>query len=119
LTVLAWRIYYDGGGTFSNEDGPPDRAPGWGAVVIPQADPDVGRMMMSRWDHYCWHEGQWWGHDLVGLMDCLARPGPSVVVHGRTVPQAAWRAIYNTALTDPDLPTKSAAMNGEHRGGDA
>jgi len=114
---VGWRIYYGDGSTFCDADGRPEDAPGWGVVVIPQADPDVGRMMMSRWDHYCWHDGQWWGHDLVGLMDCLAGAGPSVVVHGRTVSQEQWRAIYAAALADPDLPPKSAAMPGERRGG--
>jgi hypothetical protein len=81
-----WRIYYSDGSTFSAGDGPPDQAPGWGVVVIPQ-DADG-----------------WWGHDLAGLLDCLAQSGPNVVVHGRTVDSRDWPRFLKAADADPDLP---------------
>lgn len=105
-----WRIYYADGTTFSSDDGTPEDAPGLGVVVIPQSDPDVGRMMMARWDHYCWHGDQWWGHDIVGLIDCLALPGLNRVIHGRTVSQEDYRAIYQRALDDPDFVPKSGTL---------
>ena len=101
-----FRIYLDDGTTY---DGPPEQAPGLGVVVIVQDDPDVGRMVMSRWDYFCLHDdGQWWGHDLTGLMDCLALPGFNRVLIGRTVSQDRWHAINAAALADPDFAPKSA-----------
>ena len=102
---MAFRVYYSDGSTF---DGDPESAPGLGVVVIVQDDPDVGRMVMARWDFYCWHQGQWWGHDLTGLMDCLALPGFNRVLIGRTVSQERWQAINAAALADPDFAPKSA-----------
>lgn len=102
-----YRVYYADGTTF---DGDPEDAPGLGVVVIPQDDPDVGRMMMARWDYYCWHDGQWWGHDLVGMVLCLAKPGWSRVLIGETVSQEKYATIYARALADPDFQPKSAEM---------
>jgi len=83
---LSWRIYYSDGTTFSAADGDPYEAPGWGAVIIPQ------------------YGGGWWGHDLAGLFDCLAQPGPNIVVHGRTVSASMWREMLSTADHDVDFP---------------
>ncbi len=80
-----WRIYYDDGTTF---DGSPEEAPGWGVVVIPQ------------------YGGPWWGHDLAGLLDCLARPGPNIVIHGRTVASSRWPEMMAQANHDPDFPKR-------------
>ena len=102
-----FRIYYS---DFSTYSGPPAEAPGLGVVVVVQDDPDVGRMVMARWDYYCWHGEQWWGHDLIGLMDCLAQPGWNNVIIGRTVSQDAWREINRLALEDPDFAPKSASQ---------
>ena len=102
---MTFRVFYDDGTTF---DGAPESAPGHGVVVIVQDDPDVGRMVMARWDYFCWHSDQWWGHDLTGLMDCLALPGFNRVLVGRTVSQQAWQAINALALADPDFAPKSA-----------
>ena len=105
---LAWRIYYSDGSTFSSEDGDPADAPGWGVIAIPQIDPEVGRSVMCKWDHYCWHGDSWWGHDLVGMLDCLALPGASIIKHGRTLSRGAYQAIRARAQEDPDFPAKAA-----------
>lgn len=83
---MDWRIYYTDGSTFSSDDGVPEEAPGWGVVVIPQ-----------------YHDG-WWGHDLAGLLDCLARPGPNIVMHGRTVSKEDWQRFLSLANHDPEFP---------------
>ncbi len=80
---MAHRIYYADGTTF---DGPPEQAPGWGVLVIVQ------------------YGGGWWGHDLVGLLDCLALPGLNRVLHGRTAAKGVWRDTLAAAHTDPDFP---------------
>jgi len=83
---MSWRIYYSDDSTFSSDDGEPEDAPGWGVVVIPQ------------------YGGGWWGHDLAGLLDCLALPGPSIVIHGRTVAKGDWQRFLAEADRDPDMP---------------
>lgn len=108
--VKAWAVFYADGSTFTSDDGGPADAPGLGVVVIAQADPEVGRMLMCRWDFYCWHEPQWWGHDLTGLIDCLALAGFNRVLVGRTVSQQSWREIYSKAEADPDFAPRSASL---------
>lgn len=80
---MTFRIYYSDGTTYS---GPPELAPGWGVVVIPQ------------------YGDNWWGHDFAGLLDCLAQPNPNVVVIGRTVSKADWALFLALADQDPDFP---------------
>lgn len=80
---MTFRVYYSDGTTYQ---GPPEQAPGWGVVVIVQ------------------YGGGWWGHDLAGLLDCLAQPGPNVVIHGRTVGKQDWRRLLDSAHRDPDFP---------------
>ena len=115
--MRAWRIYYADGSTFSDADGPAEQAPGLGVVVIAQAEPEVGRMMMARWDHYCLHGNEWWGHDLVGLIDCLALPGYNRVLHGRTIPTPDYVRLYQRALEDPDFAPKAGRSPVEQRQG--
>lgn len=105
---MEWKIFYDDGSTFSSEDGSPEKAPGWGVIAIVENDDRVGRTITSRWDHYCHHTDGWYGHDLVGLMDCLAQPGLNAVCHGRTVSNDIWEAINKAANEDPDFKLKTA-----------
>lgn len=109
--MIAWRVYYDDGSTFDSSQGGPEDAPGWGVIAIVQPDPRTNRTVLSRWDHYCWHSSDgWYGHDLIGLMDCLAMPGWSAVAHGRTVPPDLWQQINERASNDPDFLPKSATQ---------
>lgn len=105
----AYRVYYDNGTTFDDD---PAQAPGVGVLAIVQPDPDHGRIVLSRWDFYCWHpggqHGQWFGHDQFGLFDCLTQPGWRRVIFGRTVSTARFRAIHQAAEDDPDFPARSA-----------
>lgn len=104
--MISWRVYYDDGSTF---DGPPEDTPTTGVIAIVQPDPDHGRMVLSRWDYYDFHDnGQWWGHDIFGLFDCLTRPGWKRVLFGRTIETARFRQIVARAEADPDFATRSA-----------
>lgn len=105
---VSWRVYYDDGATF---DAAPEVAPAVGVICVVQPDPDHGRMVLSKWDYYCWHPdtGQWWGHDIFGLFDCLVRPGWKRVLFGRTVPTGVFRAVVARAECDADFPRRSAA----------
>ena len=105
MTIVDWRIYYDDGSTF---DGAPESAPALGVLAVVQPDPDHGRVVLSRWDYYCFHGGEWYGHDSFGLFDCLTRPGWKRVLFGRTVPSAWFREVLKRAETDLDFPPRSA-----------
>ncbi len=110
---MEWKIYYGDGMVFSSDDGPPEKAPGWGVAVIVQLDRRRGRMKVYQWGHYCWHgtpDGAWWGHDHTGLMDCLAIPGSSnIVLHGRTISQEMYARLLKRADADPDFPPPESA----------
>lgn len=41
---------------------------------------------------------------MAGLLDCLAQPGPNVVLHGRTVSKVDWHSLMTQAHEDPDFP---------------
>lgn len=111
--MLRWRIHYDDGSTFSNEDGDPEYAPGRGVLVIAQAQHDVGREILARKDFYYWERGRWWGADLYGVYDYLARNGWRKVIAGRNVEHGTFSETYERARLDPDLPAKSALLPGE------
>jgi hypothetical protein len=111
VKAMKWRIYYDDGSTFSDEDGPPEMAPGLGVQIIVDPHPSVGRRMLHSHDYY-WHGGGWQGGDIFGFWDYLQRPGLKVVKFGRTIATAAFDAIYRRAKTDPGFPAKSAKLPG-------
>lgn len=103
---MEWKIYYGDGHTFSDEDGSPKDASPLGVQVIVQSDDEVGRRILHGYDYY-WYEGEWFGGDVFGLWDFLARAvGP--VRFGRLIPLADFREIYATAQKDPDFKRKSA-----------
>jgi len=78
-----WRIWYSGGDTFSNEDGPPEDAPRDGVQAI--AEKRDGRTIVwTGSDLYCW-AGEGW--------------------HGAPVRKTAWPAnapILTGTLIDPE-----------------
>lgn len=113
---MDWKIYLDDGSTFGDEDGTPLDAPGWGVQVIAQADPQVGRRLISQADYYIFIDGNWVGLDDVGLIDYLANILKIVKV-GRQLPiRNDYRAILEQARTDPDLPAKDGWLQDEPRG---
>lgn len=108
--MIEWRIYYEGGVTFSNEDGTPFDAPSRGVMVISVAEPAIGRQLVSRFDFYWWHSDKrfWFGGDVNGLWDYLSDPGPKKVLFGRFVKNDEYQVVIKQAIEDPDLPVKSA-----------
>lgn len=110
---MKWKIYYDDGSTFSDEDGRVYDAPALGVQVIAQEDPDVGRQLFWEIDFYWYSEHGWFGGDVFGLWDYLATPGPKVVKFGRYVPRADFLRAYHKALKDPYLPAKTAWVANE------
>lgn len=117
---MRWRIYYDNGSTYSDEDGPVEHAPCNGVMVVVQLDPTVGIERLYYKHFYVWsHEfGRWLGlgdqrapgDGHWGLFDYLARPGWCKVTAGRTVPYDVFAAILDRAQRDPAFQAKSAIL---------
>lgn len=115
---MRWRIYYDDGATYSDEDGPVELAPCDGVIAIAQADATVGREILHAKHFYVWDGGRWLpvgdqsapGDGHWGLFDYLRRPGWRKLVAGRTVRHEVYSRVYQRAMTDPDLPPKSARL---------
>jgi hypothetical protein len=74
MSGLEWRLYYEDGSIFSNEDGPPEASPAWGVVVIAQR---VGKQHNNilwsgvPWNVYRTDLGFWTELDDIGFHDIL------------------------------------------------
>ena len=106
--MAEWRVYYGSGASFDSTQGPPETAPCVDVQAIVQADPSVGRHVLTRFDFYWRDRNEWFGGDLFGLWDYLARPGLKIVKFGRALPNDRYQEIMRRANNDPDLPRKSA-----------
>lgn len=111
--MVTWRVHYADGSTYDDESGPVEDAPGLGVVIVAQADLDAGRELLHRKDYYYWERGRWFGCDLFGLWDYLARSGPRKVIAGRNTTYREYAALFDRARLDPDLPAKTALLIGE------
>ena len=112
---IQWRIYYDDFSTFDSNNGEPEDAPAWGVICINQPDPKTNVMRMHRWDYYYWHRkyGQWWGSNLIGMVDQFATYPRDVVALkvGRNADNAVFQAITDMAIADNDFLERSAGAN--------
>lgn len=118
--MVHWRIYYDDGSTYSNVDGPVERAPCLGVMVVVQRDRTVEVERLYYKHFYVWsHEYDRWlglgdqrapGDGHFGLYDYLTQPGWKKVLAGRTVPYDLFSRILDRAQQDPDLRLKSAIL---------
>jgi len=100
-----WRIYYDDGSTFSDDDGAPHEAPPFGFICAVGYDETGARYIMHGWDHYCWDHAaqQWWGMDQHGLIDRLARNLVYAYKQGRTVTKSRFQELMQLANLDRDF----------------
>jgi len=103
-----WKIFYDDGSTYSDQDGTIETAPKLGVIIVASSDPDVGRKYDRSCDYYVWHSYGWRGVDQFGLYDYLSQSGSKVVLFGRTVEDRRWKEIWQQAIDDDYLPRKSA-----------
>lgn len=113
MSMLSWRIYYSDDSTFDSSQGEPHESPPLGVQAIVQPDPDMGRVIEWGKDYYWWVGDRWDGGDLFGLFDYLSQPGVKVVRFGRSMSNAAFRAVYARAVADQDFPHKSAMRSDE------
>lgn len=100
--MTRWKLYYGDGSTFSDEDGPPEQAPGCNVMCVAWYDEDNRRRLAHSADYY-WFDptcGRWVGSDLFGLWDYLARPGLKTVKFGRMIGDLQYRAVMSKAMND-------------------
>jgi len=118
---LRWRVYYDDGTTADSATTAIPDVPVDGVIVIAQAHDDPadptrgGRELLSDRDFYYWEHTRWYKADAYGRDDYLRRPGWKRVLAGRNTTSANYHALLVRALTDPDLPPKSAGLASEAR----
>ena len=105
--VIDWIVYYDGGSTFTSDDGLPGDAPRDGVQVVSCRHEHTGKLIWHSSDYYCW-QGEWVPRNIVGLHDYLRQPGvEKIVLQGRGVAYHRFVEVYNRAVDDPRLPFKA------------
>lgn len=110
---MKWKIYYNDGTTYCDQDGSPFDAPGRGVQIVAIEDNRVGRILLGKEDNYWWLNDRWYGGDLFGLYDYLQDSGPKKVIFGRVIDMDSFNSIIKIATTDPYLPKKNAKVLGE------
>src|SRR3990167_6532374 len=90
-------LYYADGSTFS---GKPANSPKWGLVAIGVPDERLGVAVLAG-DYFAFHDGKWWNHDLIGLIDTLVNGQISVLRVGRYVSGEQFRDLVKS------IPEKS------------
>lgn len=106
MKLIAWRIYYGDGTTFCDVDGPPESAPCINVMAIACYDDDNRRKLAHSTDYYFFENNRWYGCDLFGLFDYLARPGLKIVKFGRMIADEKYRKVMEFAVSD--LPLEGA-----------
>jgi hypothetical protein len=114
---VCWKIFYVDGSTFSNEDGNPEDASGFGVIAVVQEDEQVGVLVHQMKDFYCFDEafGGWAAMDEFGLAQYIGKPGLKVIKLGEVMETAKYLEIIDSIRDDPDLPAKSARYEWERK----
>lgn len=115
--MLEWMAYYADGQELSNQDNTPANLPGWGVLVIVQADDRVGRVTLHSHDFYLYiTDTGWIGVDWFGLIDWLVNDtGRNVeaVKTGRMVDNPTFDRAMVAAATVKGFPRKSGRRQSE------
>lgn len=112
---MKWKIWYADGSTFSDENGSHEEAPGVGVIGIAQPEKWTGTTVVRQFDWYYWNaeDGYWFGADIHGLMDKLVRDRKGhirAIKMGEMIGWDAYEGIIRKAMTDPDMPPKTAKL---------
>lgn len=111
---MEWTIIYEDGSEFTSEDGTPEEAPPEGVQVIIDANPIVGRRVLTSPLGFYWYEnGEWWVClDFMGkgFTDYLRKPGYKVIKFGSTIGDDEFRALHDRAVDDPRFPFKKGPI---------
>lgn len=108
-----WAIFYDDGHVLTDQECDFCDALACGVQVIAIEDKDCGRLLLHSHDYYWFDAGQWYGGDLVGVVDYIMRTKTQKILFGRFIARDRFRAIYQSAVEHPYLPMKSAWYTGE------
>jgi len=109
-----WIIWYSNGMSFSSDDGPPENAPRDDVQIVVVPSDQVGKLLWHDSDYYCWQDNQWICHDKEGLRQYLNLPGKEKIrLCGFWIPDAQFYALYQVALHDPRMPSKTGQKPGE------
>lgn len=89
-----WKIYYDNGAVFTNEDGEPHQAPRQGVQIVVQEKDGDYELIHGR-DHFYFEPkvGGWYSSDLFGAMDHLLRAERQCLLFGRMMADADYHAL--------------------------
>lgn len=104
---MPWAVYYADGTRATDADTAVESVPTRGVIVVAESDPDTGRILLHGDDYY-WYDDGWFGGDIFGLWDYLARPGMKRVLFGRSVVADQYEAVMAQAREDDYLPERTA-----------
>jgi hypothetical protein len=111
LPKLLWRIYYDGGATFSNLDGRFEDAPVEGVLGIVLADETVGRRLVYGRDYYfILPDGTIADTDNI---DTFLRT-LGIIKFGRWTGNKPWSDALRRMMTDGGFPPKNSKYKEEN-----
>lgn len=108
---LRWRIYFGDGSVWSDQDGPPEKAPHDDVQVIVAAGPD--RLQHGR-DWYWFKNDVPWSGDLQGLLLQLKRDRDREihgVKEGITIENRDFQELLKRAVNDPDFPLEGMLVD--------
>lgn len=118
---MRWKVYYTGGATYCDADGPVQDAPYRGVLAVAFEDLtsghnftyNTGRRYRTNFDFYCWHPTFWSGTNI--LDSYLAQPGWKKVLQGLWVPDDEWLDLERSLDADDYLPPRTARAPMERR----
>ncbi len=110
--MLVWKIWYEGGATFTSAAGRPQDSPKFGVLAICQADENHGHLVLSGGEFYVFRDDlQEWLHvDNFGLHDQLIHYADDIntVRAGRFTTNQEFKSALSAALNDPEMPRRNA-----------
>ena len=111
---MRWRIYYDDGSVFTDQDGSPWDAPRTGVQAIAQPNDRIGWYILHSADAYYFEASRegWSKADEYTKWDHLIRAYYPLLIFGRQMSDAAYQEILKRVHSD--LPTpKTGRLRGE------